>query len=89
MKLLEKRLYIHEKKVPRDGLEIDPENIHSVKYSFEGCPVVKLILKTKLDQYLWVTKKPLKSLETIVFPNNTLSFNGTQTDNFEIYPSNF
>ena len=35
--------------IPRNGLEIDPENIHPVKYSFEGCPVVKLILKTKLD----------------------------------------
>ena len=26
--------------IPRNGLEIDPENIHSVRYSFEGCPVV-------------------------------------------------
>ena len=25
--------------IPRYGLEIDPENIHSVRYSFEGCPV--------------------------------------------------
>ena len=35
--------------IPRNGLEFDPENIHSVRYSFEACPVVKLILKTKLD----------------------------------------
>ena len=28
---------------------VDPENIHSVRYSFEGCPVVMLILQTKLD----------------------------------------
>ena len=34
--------------IPRNGVEIDPENIHSVRYSFEGCPV-KVILKTKLD----------------------------------------
>ena len=34
--------------IPRNGLEIDPENIHFVRYSFVACPVVKLILKTKL-----------------------------------------
>ena len=44
-------------KIPRNGLEIDPENFHSVRYSFEGCPVVKLILKTKLDIELISHKK--------------------------------
>ena len=28
--------------MPRNGLEIDSDNIYSVRYSFDSCPVIKL-----------------------------------------------
>ena len=35
--------------IPKDGLGIDPENIHSVRHTLETCPVIRLMLKTKIE----------------------------------------
>ena len=56
--------------IPRNGLEIDPENIHSVRYSFGGCPVIKPILKTQLDI------EQISHIETFEITRNSESSQG-------------